>query len=226
MLDLIWTVPPRSDGPDLIRVRGGGGARRGDFSRGGAAWEPAGLRRFGDSRTGLGRGLAVEHARGTSKPLGHSAGRCGVQGGGRGGGGGSAQQSSPAWGAPAATEGYGLRNCVQKVRGKRVGAHRALNWTESGAAGLEARYGGAAWTGGASPRGFTGAAGPRAEKKGSGTTLVSRRCSCATWPVLRCGGAAWSRWHGALLRSELGGRRRLGLEMASGGLGLGGCGAA
>ena len=64
MLDLIWTVPPRSDGPDLIRVRGGGGARRGDFSRGGAAWEPAGLRRFGDSRTGLGRGLAVEHARG------------------------------------------------------------------------------------------------------------------------------------------------------------------
>jgi len=73
--------------------------------------------------------LAVEHARGTRKPLGHSAGRCGVQGGGRGGGGGSAQQSSPACGAPAATEGYGLRNCVQKVRGKQVGAHRALNWT-------------------------------------------------------------------------------------------------
>ena len=39
------------------------------------------------------------------------------------------QQSSPACGAPATTEGYGQQNCVQKVRGKRVGAHRALNWT-------------------------------------------------------------------------------------------------
>ena len=73
-----------------------------------------------------GRGWVLEHARGTSNPLGHSAGRCGVRGGARGGGGGSAQQSSP-----AATEGYGLRNCVKKVWGKRVGAHRGSNRVET-----------------------------------------------------------------------------------------------
>jgi hypothetical protein len=77
----------------------------------------------------LTRAWAWEHARGMSKPLGLLERRCGVRGGARGGGGGSAQRSSPTCGAPAATEGYGLRNCMQKVRGKRVGAHRALNWT-------------------------------------------------------------------------------------------------
>ena len=185
MLDLIWTVPPRSDGPDLIRVRGGGGARRGDFSRGGAAWEPAGLRRFGDSRTGLGRGLAVEHARGTRKPLGHSAGRCGVQGGGRGGGGGSAQQSSPAWGAPAATEGYGLRNCVQKVRGKRVGAHRALNWTGKWRSGV----GGEVRRRGVDRRSRRRALpGSKSGKEGSRRILAPRRSSC--------GSSWWRRWPG------------------------------
>ena len=78
-----------------------------------------------------GHGWALGHARGTSNPLGHSAGRCGVRGGARGGGRGSAQQSSPACGAPAATEGYGLRNYMQKVRGKRVGAHRGSNRAEA-----------------------------------------------------------------------------------------------
>ena len=96
MLDLIWTVPPRSDGPDLIRVRGGGGARRGDFSRGGAAWEPAGLRRFGDSRTGLGRGLAVEHARGTRNPLEVVARGCRVRSMMHDDEGGSGRRVSPA----------------------------------------------------------------------------------------------------------------------------------
>ena len=96
MLDLIWTVPPRSDGPDLIRVRGGGGARRGDFSRGGAAWEPAGLRRFGDSRTGLGRGLAVEHARGTRNPLEVVARGCRVRSMVLGDEGGSGRRVLPA----------------------------------------------------------------------------------------------------------------------------------
>ena len=104
MLDLIWTVPPRSDGPDLIRVRGGGGARRGDFSRGGAAWEPAGLRRFGVSRTGLGRGLAVEHARGTRNPLEVVARGCRVRSMAHGEEGGTGRRVSPAcargcWGA-------------------------------------------------------------------------------------------------------------------------------
>ena len=97
-------------------------------SRGGATPEKA---ESGLPVADSGRGWALEHARGTSKPLGHSSGRCGVRGGARGGGGGSAQRSSPMCGAPAATEGYGLRNCVQKVRGKWVGAHRGSNRAET-----------------------------------------------------------------------------------------------
>jgi len=97
--------------------RGNAGRRRdvpAANSRGGAAPEKA---ESGLPEADSGRSWALEHARGTSKPLGHSSGRCGVWGGARGGGRGSAQQSSPACGAPASTEGYGLRICMKKVRG-------------------------------------------------------------------------------------------------------------
>jgi len=69
----------------------GGGAGSPELcSRGGAAPEK--------TESGLpvvvsGRGWVLEHARGTSNPLGYSAGRCGVRGDARGGGGGLAQQS-------------------------------------------------------------------------------------------------------------------------------------
>jgi len=60
------------------------------------------------------------------------------------GGGGSSQRSSPTCGAPAATEGYGLRNCVQKVWGKRVGAHRGTNRAEASDRVVATKLGGGA----------------------------------------------------------------------------------
>ena len=93
---LIRAVHLRSDGPDQIRVRGGGGARRGNISHSGAAWELTGLRRFGVSRAGLGWGLAVEHARGTRNPLEVVARGCRVHSMVRGDEDGSGQRVSPA----------------------------------------------------------------------------------------------------------------------------------
>ena len=41
-------------------------------------WRCAGEGQIGVPVADLGRGLALEHARGTRKPLGHSTGRCGA----------------------------------------------------------------------------------------------------------------------------------------------------
>ena len=79
-----------------IAGNGGGGARRGNNSRGGEAWELAGLRRFGVSRAGLGWGLAVEHARGTRNPLEVVARGCRVRSMMHGDEGGSGRRVSPA----------------------------------------------------------------------------------------------------------------------------------
>jgi hypothetical protein len=48
----------------------------------------------------------------------------------------------------------------------------------------------------------------RSERRaaGSGKFLALRRCRCTAWTGLRCGGATWPQWRGALLRSELRGR--------------------
>ena len=94
-----------------------------------------------------GRSWAPEHARGTSKPLGHSAGRCGVQGGGGGADRrGQAARERRRWplraGPEAARAARGGGERDAGLRGKREGGSRAglLALGELGQSGLDRRW--------------------------------------------------------------------------------------
>ena len=76
-------------------------------SRGGARLGLAGVGRKWPSGHEIERGLALEHARGTRKPLGHSGERIGARDAVSGGDGGRTRRGSPArafWATPRATD--------------------------------------------------------------------------------------------------------------------------
>ena len=97
------------------RGRGGGGAaRRSRSSRGGGL---AGDGQSGVPVAGLDRGLALEHARGMRKPLGHSTERCGARSLELGDDGGSGRRGLAGASVLGNARGYGLRERVQKKEG-------------------------------------------------------------------------------------------------------------
>ena len=97
------------------RGRGGGGAaRRSRSSRGGGL---AGDGQSGVPVAGLDRGLALEHARGMSNPLGHSTGSCGAGSLELGDDGGSGRRGLAGASVLGNARGYGLRERVQKKEG-------------------------------------------------------------------------------------------------------------
>ena len=97
------------------RGRGGGGAaRRSRSSRGGGL---AGDGQSGVPVSGLDRGLALEHARGMRKPLGHSTGSCGAGSLELGDDGSSGRRGLAGASVLGNARGYGLRERVQKKEG-------------------------------------------------------------------------------------------------------------
>ena len=98
----------------------------GGFGRGAAAERAGGVlpRRgiAGDGQSGvpvagLDRGLALEHVRGTRKPLGHSTGCCGAGSLELGDNGGSGRQGFAGASVLGDARGYGLRELVQRGQG-------------------------------------------------------------------------------------------------------------
>ena len=98
----------------------------GGFGRGAAAERAGGM--FprpviaGDGQSGvpvagLDRGLALEHIRGTRRPLGHSTGRCGAGSLELGDDGGSGRRGLAGASVLGDARGYGLRERAQKKEG-------------------------------------------------------------------------------------------------------------